>query len=393
MLQAGPPPSQYPHTVGMTWGLSFAAVEATSMSAAALLNFAAFLCPDNISHKMLRDGSAHLPDSVAMLARNTVTLEKAMTTLGTYSLVRPESDGVVIHRLVATVTRDRLELDEQLTWCKAAIFFLSKVFKFDSADVRSWKKCGELLPHVLEAAAHADRLNVSIGQTIELLNDAGRYLLKRAQYVDARQTLNRALAMSSRQYGESHPRLSAVANNLGRVYEQMGDDAVAVQYFEFALTVDQTAYGAEHPHVAEVINNYGICIQKQGDRVQARDKFAFAAQVYETHYGPDHPKLANILNNLGYAMQSIGEHEEAERHLLRALNIAESSVGPEHPKNCKAFCTNLANVLKHRQQPAAARAHLERAMSIDETALGPDHPSTRRDAAAMAKLGGEPAIA
>ena len=33
------------------------------------------------------------------------------------------------------------------------------------------------------------------------------------------------------------------------------------------------------------------------------------------------------------------------------------------------------------------------AMSIDEAALGPDHPSTRSDAAAMAKLGGEPAIA
>ena len=391
LLQAGPAPTHYPHTVAMTWGLAFQAVETTSPSAAGLLNFASFLCPDSVSNKMLRDGSAHLPDSVASLARNPVTLEKAMAALGAYSLVRREPDGVVIHRLVATVTRDRLELDEQMTWCKAAIEFLSYVFKFNSADVRSWRKCGELLPHVLDAAAHADRLGVATDDAITLLNDAGRYLLKRAQYLDAQQALDRALSMSSRRYGESHPRLSAIANNLGRVFEQMGDESVAMQYFEMALTLDQTAYGDEHPHVAEVINNYGICIQKQGDRAQARDKFAFAASVYELHYGPDHPKLANILNNLGYALQSLGE-PEAETHLLRALSIAEAHVGSDHPTTA-SILYNLATGLSRRGEPATARAYLERALQIDEIALGPDHPNTRRDAAALAKLGGAPALA
>lgn len=390
LLVAGPPPEHYPHTVAMTWGLAFAAVETASLPAAGLLNFVAYLCPDHISNKMLRDGSAYLPDAVALLARNPLTLEKAMAALGNFSLVQPAADGVVIHRLVATITRDRLEIDEQRTWCRAAIYFLSKVFLFDSADVQSWKRCGELLPHLLEATAHADRLDTAHDETAELLNDAGRYLLKRAQFTEARQLLNRAMAISARRYGDSHPKLSAIANNLGRVYERMGDDAVAVRYFELALTIDQSAYGAEHPHVAEVINNYGICIQKQGDRQQARDKFAYAAQLYEMHYGSEHPKLANILNNLGYAMQSIGEIDEAEPYLLRALSIAENSVGPEHPTTA-SILYNLATILNRRQQPAAALVYLERALAIDQAILGPDHPNTRRDTAALQKWHGRPA--
>ncbi|HSV14922.1 MAG TPA: FxSxx-COOH system tetratricopeptide repeat protein, partial [Tepidisphaeraceae bacterium] len=384
LLQEGVKPVDYPHTVAMTWGLAFNAVETASAAAAELLNLCAFLCPDRITRKMLWEGEEHLPPRLRKFT-DPLRLEDAISPLRNYSLVDADDRNISMHRLVATITRDRLDEERQIVWCNAAIEFLSGMFQFDSANVDSWAKCGELLPHVMDASSHADRLKVAPDITSELLNDAGRYLLKRGQYADAKAALDKALAICSRRYGTGHPKISSITNNLGRVHQNLGDDAAAIQCFEHALSIDEATYGHSHPHVAEVINNYGICLQKKGDSELARQQFEWAAQVYETHYGPDHAKLAHILNNLGYVLMASGNIESAHPHITRALEIAEKTVGPSHPTTARILY-NLATVYRVTNQLPAAKEHLERALRIDETVLGPNHPDVANDCIAMSEL-------
>jgi tetratricopeptide (TPR) repeat protein len=385
LLQGARPVDDYPQSVAMAWGLSFKALTATSPIAAELLNFAAFLNPDRIVIAVLQRHLASLPPRLRPLAADPVVMSAALEALLQYSLVDSGNGEFSLHRLVAMVTRDRLDESQQVAWCTTAINFLADSFTFDSGNVASWANCGDLLPHVVDATQHAERLAVLPDRTATLLNDAGRYLLKKAQYVDAKRLFARAMALCSNKFGSNHPRLSAIANNLGRAHENLGDDALALQYFGQALTLDEAAYGHAHPHVAEVINNYGICMVKRGDRDMARQQFQWAAQVYEAHYGSDHPKLAHILNNLGYALKSIGDNEGAQINLLRALTIAELSVGPEHPTTARILY-NLASVLRSTQQLPAAREYLERALMVDQNALGPNHPDVGVDCAALAEL-------
>ncbi len=375
----------YPYSVAMTWGLAFNAVDSASPAAADLLNLCSFLCPDRVTLKMLRDGQENLPTSIRQIAADASRWNSAIAPLLDYSLIDIDEQNFSIHRLVATVTRDRLDEQQQWSWCAAAVRFLGRSFSFNSADVASWANCGELLPHVLEATAHADRLNVSLDDAAELLNDAGRYLLKKAQYADAKSALDRAMGIYVRRYGDGHPKVSAIANNLGRAHRSLGDDNTALQYFGQALAIDEAAYGHAHPHVAEVINNYGICMQKKGDRQMARQQFEWAAQVYEANHGPDHPKLAHILNNLGYALKSLGETEAARPHLLRAMTIAEKTVGPDHPTTARILY-NLASVLRENAQYSVARDYLERALRIDQNTLGPEHPTVADDCEALSDL-------
>jgi tetratricopeptide (TPR) repeat protein len=361
MLLEGHRPPDYPYSVAMTWGLAFNAVEKASPSAAELLNLCSYLCADRVTLKILREGQEFLPPRLQTLSTDIIRWNEAIAPLLDYSLVDADDQNFTIHRLVATVTRDRLDEELQRSWCAAAIKFLVGSFNFNSAEVASWARCGELL------------------------NDAGRYLLKRGQYAEAKAVLDRAMDIGVRHYGDNHKRLSPIANNLGRAHNNLGDQTAALQYFSQALSIDQAVYGHAHPHVAEVINNYGITLQKTGDRQTARQQFEWAAGIYESSHGPDHPKLAHILNNLGYVLISIGDIEAARPHLTRALGIAEKTFGPDHPTTARILF-NLAEVLRKTGQLPAAKENLERALHIDETALGPTHPGVGDDCSAMADL-------
>jgi tetratricopeptide (TPR) repeat protein len=385
MLLEGHRPPDYPYSVAMTWGLAFNAVEKASPSAAELLNLCSYLCADRVTLKILREGQEFLPERLQTLATEIIRWNEAIAPLLDYSLVDADDQNFTVHRLVATVTRDRLDEKLQKSWCGAAIRFLLGSFSFNSAEVASWARCGELLPHIIEATMHADRLKVAPSETTSLLNDAGRYLLKRGQYAEAKAVLDRALDVGTRHYGDGHKKLSAIANNLGRAHNNLGDQTAALQYFSQALSIDQAAYGNAHPHVAEVINNFGITLQKTGDRQTARQQFEWAAGIYEAHHGADHPKLAHILNNLGYAMISIGDIEAARPHLQRALAISEKTFGPEHPTTARILF-NLAEVSRSTGQLGPAKEYLERALHIDESTLGPTHPDVASDCTSLADV-------
>jgi tetratricopeptide (TPR) repeat protein len=385
LLQAGRRPVDYPHTVAMTWGLSFSAVEADSPPATDLMNLCAFLCPDRVSRKVLGEGREHLPARLMQLVSEPRRLDEAVAQLRKYSLVEADGQGVSLHRLVAVITRDRLDDEQQMVWCNAAVRFLAGSFSFDSSDVRSWQKCEEWLPHVLEATAHAERLNTSPDESAQLLNDAGRYLLKRAQFTEAKAALERAQRICRHRYGDEHPRMSAIVNNLGRVQQELGDASAAMESFQQAMSIDAAAYGAEHPHVAEVGNNYGISLQRQGESELARQQFQRAAEVYEARNGPYAPKLAHILNNLGYALKSTGDIEGARVQFLRALTIAENTVGEDHPTTARVLY-NIASLHRAAGHFSLALEHLERSLAIDTAALGPNHPEAAKDCTALADV-------
>jgi Tfp pilus assembly protein PilF len=386
MLGEGLRPVDYPRSFAMTWSLSVSEVERASPAAAELLSLASFLNSDHVSLKFLRDGAPFLSPGLYGVATDMRLWISAMSALMNYSLVEVDQGRAFgMHRLAAAVTRDRLPDAQQGTWCLSAIELLAGTFKFDSADVATWGPCGELLPHVLETTAHAERLDVGTKGAVALSNDAGRYLLRRAQYAEARDVLRRAIHMCDRQLDSHDPKRSSIANNLGRALDHLGESDQAIMLYSQAIAIDTAAYGDTHPHVAEVVNNYGIALQRKGHHATARQQFEWAAQIYEHHHGPLHPKLAPILNNLGHALKSANDPAGAQVHLRRALQIAEGTVGPHHPTTAQIL-SNLADVTARGGQLNEARELMGRALSINETALGPTHPNVASDCEALAAI-------
>jgi hypothetical protein len=164
----------YPDSVEMTWEISFRQLQEEAPQAVDLLNLLSFLGPDSIPRSLLRQGAMTLPEELATVMMDDVTLGEAIAQLRTYSLVDDDGKVLAVHRLVGTLVRDRLSESDREMWAEAAIKMVVVAFKFDSQDLASWDKCAELLPHALAASWHAEANHVSPRATITVLDDAGR---------------------------------------------------------------------------------------------------------------------------------------------------------------------------------------------------------------------------
>jgi len=377
-MQITQPGTDYPETVATTWDISFNKIGGGSRVSKDLLSLLSFLAPDSIPRDLLKSGEKVLPYPLAGVVKDPVSFDGAVASLLLYSLIDANEQAISLHRLVAAVTRDRMNLSERVRWAEVAVRLINDAFAFESIDVGTWGQCSSLLPQVMAVTAHAEALEVVPEVTAALLNDAGRYLLKRGQYLEAKEVLERALKLARGVYGDQHPAVSAIVNNLGRVCQRMGQVSEAKKYYEWAVAIDEPAFGRDYPHVATVVNNYGLCLMAGGEVAIAKEKFQWSLEVLEKTSGADHPKLASVINNLGYAMKALGDWNGAHDHFRRALAIAETKFGPKHP-TVASILHNLGEVARGMGNLESARSYFERAMAIDRAVYGPTHPDLARD--------------
>ncbi|MCD4801031.1 MAG: tetratricopeptide repeat protein, partial [Methanococcoides sp.] len=384
LLNRAVPSTDYPDTVATTWDIAFDEVMQISSSGADLLNLCAFLAPDDIPVELLNSGVQYLPESLAAVAGDPLAFDDAVDPLRRYSLVEITAETISVHRLVQAVTRDRLDEDEKKKWAEAAVHIVNKAFPFKSNDLLTWPVSTRLLPHALAAAEHAEALDVASDSTARLLNQMGLYLKGRAQFAEAKEMHERALAIDEAAYGPDHPDVAIDVNNLGLVLEDLGDMEEAKKMFERALVIDEAAYGPDHPQVAIYANNLGGVLNALGDMEGAKKMYERALAIDEATYGPDHPNVAICVSNLGLVLQALGDMEGAKKMFERALAIDESAYGPDHPQ-VAIYVNNHGLVLHDLGDFEAAMKMFEHALAIGEAAYGPDHPQV---AIYVSNLGG-----
>ncbi len=378
-LSAHRMPGDYPDSVVLSYELSLRQVRASSPHAADLLNLCAFLAPDEIPLGLLACGGPFVPETLAPTLSDPSALEAAAGLLSRYNVVRFNGQALSLHRLVAELSRDRLTAQQRQTWVTAALRLAASAFEFDGDDSHTWHRCTPVLPHVLAATAVAEANEVESAATARLLDDAGQFLLKLAQFAQARPLFERALALQRLVHGPDHPCVAAVANNLGRTLTRLGQLNEAREHFETALAIDRATYGSADPHVAAVANNYGRCLHAAGEVLDARRQFEQALSVYENHYGGGHFKTASVENNLGYVkLRGEGHVAQGVEHFNRALAIAEEACGARHPSVARIL-VNLGTARLKQGDAAGALPLLERAVSIDRECYGNSHPDLMHD--------------
>ncbi len=131
-------------TVAATWELAFEELREQASAAADLLTVAAFLAPDDIPRRLFA-GNEHVPQPLQKLG-DPLVFADALAALARYSLATPTGDTFTVHRLVQTVTRDRLPDNESDTWAATAISLLDAAFPYDSDDPSTWAPTTRLLP-------------------------------------------------------------------------------------------------------------------------------------------------------------------------------------------------------------------------------------------------------
>ncbi len=407
LWQKEKPPDTYPAPVAVTWSLAMEEMAKESAEAAELLYLLAYLAPEPVSQEWLLEGANHLsggslPQSKnpfisfyqrfraffvgrrrATLLGNMVTdpvvWDQGMAAFRRYALVEVTEAGLVVHRLVQAVTRDRLAAAERLAWAAAAVQVMAAAYPretYSPRDIGIWDRCAELLSHALVAAEHAGGLAVALEATGELLSRVESYLDSQGRYEEAIPLSERALAIGEQTLRSDHPTVATRLNNLAELYRDQGRLEEAEPLYLRTVEIDEKVYGPDHPEVATDLNNLAVLYRDQGRLEEAEPLAKRALSISEEALGTDHPTIATRMNVLGYIYRAQGRLEEAEPLYERALAISEQRLGSDHPTVATRL-NNLARLYQDQSRYAEAEPLYLRCLAIADAALGPDHPNTQ----------------
>jgi tetratricopeptide (TPR) repeat protein len=359
--------------VATVWSLSLERVQQEAPAAESLLDLCAFLAPEDIPRNLPGEHPQVLPEELRELAGDVLPYNEVLGMLGRFSLATVTPTALGLHRLVQAVIRARLD-DQEGRWAQVAVELIDAAFPVDSWELATWPMCQRLLPHLLAATEHAERLHIAGEQTGRLLHRASIYLRARGQSGQARPVAERALTFTQQALGPDHPTVGDRHDQLGRALREAGDYPAARQQLERALAIHEIVYGPDDSRVGTRHHELGVVLRQLGDLAGARTEYERALEIGQATVGPDHPDMATRHNNLGIVLRQLGDLAGARSHHERALEITEATLGPDHP-NMATRHGNLGTVLRRQGDLADARAQLERALEIGQATLGPNHPN------------------
>ncbi len=211
--------------------------------------------------------------------------------------------------------------------------------------------------------------------TATTLNDLGLLYDTMGDYAKAEPLYRRSLAIREKALGPKHPGTATTLNNLAELYRAMGDYAKAETLLKQSLAIKERSLGPDHPGTATTLNNLGLLYDTMGDYVKAEPLLKRSLAIREKALGPGHPDYAQSLNNLGLLYRTMGDYVKAEPLLRQSLVIFEKTLGPDHPDTAQSL-NNLAGLYRAMGDYVKAEPLYRRSLEIKEKVLGPDHPDT-----------------
>ena len=137
-----------------------------------------------------------------------------------------------------------------------------------------------------ERAAHSD---YDKAKYAKLLFDYARFLHKYGKYQEAENVYLRQIALSEELYGSDNTDTVTSYNNIGLVYNTLGDYPKSLEYYFKALEICEKVLGKEHPSTATSYNNIAWVYRGQENYKLALEYYTKALHICENKLGPDHP--------------------------------------------------------------------------------------------------------
>jgi len=187
-------------------------------------------------------------------------------------------------------------------------------------------------------------------------------------YINAEDCHKRALVIYNIFYGEEYINtLTARSyNNLGLVYCNLEDYEIAKTYFERALDIFTRLLVREHTYIARTFNNLGLVHYKLGDYESAKKYYENALAVFIRLFGEEHAYTAVCLNNLGTFYHNLGDNAKAKDYIERALVIQMKLYNKDHVYTALSL-NNMGNLYIHFEKKDTAIFFLKMAVNMTQS--------------------------
>jgi serine/threonine protein kinase/tetratricopeptide (TPR) repeat protein len=210
---------------------------------------------------------------------------------------------------------------------------------------------------VLETAS-APQTDVSA-----VLDDLAKVYAREQQWILAKQTYERALEIDRRGLGDDHPRVAKLLNDLAVVVQNMGDLQQAEALYKEAIRRDERAYGERHNETVLAKGNYGLLLQREGRFAEAEPLLRNALDVILSLYGPNNYRVGYHRVSLAMLLQDQGKLAEGESEFRQALATYNKALPANHQYRASALM-HFARLLVDRGKPDEALAMSEESLNI-----------------------------
>ncbi|MFA4993941.1 MAG: tetratricopeptide repeat protein [Bdellovibrionales bacterium] len=226
---------------------------------------------------------------------------------------------------------------------------------------------------------------------IVYLSSAGAACIGLGYYSESEEKLNKALALSEKNYAPDDLRLSNILNNLAELYIEQGLYPKAEPLHQRALKIVEKEYGRIHPNVAGSLNNLGRLYYEWARSYhepklleKAKPFLNEALEIRKKIFGDNDLVVSTTLNNLGNVYAAQKNFLKAEQFHKQALEIRKNILDPDNPRIARSMA-NLAEVYGAQRKFVEAEKLLKDALKIMGKKYGTNHPDV---ATCINNLGG-----
>jgi serine/threonine protein kinase len=230
------------------------------------------------------------------------------------------------------------------------------------------------------AAGSRDSATVAVA-----LNDLAVNAMWQLKYPEAEKFYLESLAIDRRVFGDEHPEVAIIMENLGGVYYRTQRYDETLRLLDQVLAMRKKRLGDDHPMIARTVHNIGAVKSAAKDYAGAVAALTEARQRFLATLGPKHPDLVNPLLNLGDALSATGSTAAAERHYREALELGVAALAPEHVETTRARRV-LGNLLAAAKRFDEAEPLLIAAAEAREKRLGRGHANAKATHGEVAKM-------
>jgi tetratricopeptide (TPR) repeat protein len=257
---------------------------------------------------------------------------------------------------LAQIYRGRGDFDEAQAFLKEALaIFEDALRETEPERLQALKgmvlkaRLNEDTTPYLQSIIEAEKSNFgpSHPKVARSLRYLAMYLESKGNYVEAKDTLEQALAILQKNFGSDHPDVLLTMQKLAGLYDAMGKHEEAVQVSKRILEIQEAKYGHNHSTTARTVYLLGIYCSHNGDPDAADEYLRRALTVHEASFGPEHRFVATILDRLADNCIARGRPEEAEPLIKRAKEIRLETLPPPAVSGSKPCQLRKA----HRGEP------------------------------------------
>ncbi|WP_410625618.1 FxSxx-COOH system tetratricopeptide repeat protein [Amycolatopsis sp. cmx-8-4] len=341
--------------------------------AACLLDQLAFLAPEPLPVIPVRSTPRAGQDGVHLGDVTTTAL--VLRHLSDLGLIKRIDGAIQVHRLVQSVVRALLTVQEQLRTRLMAGELLASSSPGNPDNPADWPAYAVLTPHVQALANTADVHSTLPPSCRELLLKVLHYLHASAQYSTARDLAEHTFHAWRQLLGANDLDTLWAAQYLGATLRASGEHEKARVLNDDTFARRRRILGPDHPDTLRSANNLAFNLSFLGEYKEARvlndDTFARRRRIL----GPDHPDTLRSANSLAFNLSSLGQHEEARKFNENTLTRQRRTLGADHPDTLLS-ATDLALNLRHLDDCASAIELDQDTLARRQKVLGVDHPDT-----------------